>query len=149
MTCSLYHGDCLEIMPALPTGSVDLILCDPPYGTIKGMVLERWNKETTKVGYLHCAGDVVSFVRTGSRELTGAGVVCSGSVHQSADNPHTLEPAFLVPDGVEKRAFWQSTDCPQAPVFCLRMCWCFSKNTTLKKLTPQRLQPSGSGICRP
>ncbi|EOA1337307.1 site-specific DNA-methyltransferase [Escherichia coli] len=35
-------------MPALPTGSVDLILCDPPYGTIKGMVLERWNKETTK-----------------------------------------------------------------------------------------------------
>lgn len=29
----LHHGDCLKIMPEIPTGSVDLILCDPPYGT--------------------------------------------------------------------------------------------------------------------
>ena len=29
----LYHGDCLEILSRLiPKGSVDLILCDPPYG---------------------------------------------------------------------------------------------------------------------
>lgn len=26
-------GDCLEIMPSIPDGSVDLILCDLPYGT--------------------------------------------------------------------------------------------------------------------
>ena len=31
--CTLYHGDCLEIMPELAAGSVDLILCDLPYGT--------------------------------------------------------------------------------------------------------------------
>lgn len=29
----LYQGDCLEIMPTLPSASVDLILCDLPYGT--------------------------------------------------------------------------------------------------------------------
>jgi site-specific DNA-methyltransferase (adenine-specific) len=29
----LYQGDCLEIMPQIPTGSVDMILCDLPYGT--------------------------------------------------------------------------------------------------------------------
>lgn len=29
----LYLGDCLEIMPTLPPASVDLILCDLPYGT--------------------------------------------------------------------------------------------------------------------
>ena len=29
----LYEGDCLEIMPTLPAGSVDMILCDLPYGT--------------------------------------------------------------------------------------------------------------------
>ena len=29
----LYLGDCLDIMPALPAVSVDLILCDLPYGT--------------------------------------------------------------------------------------------------------------------
>lgn len=29
----LYLGDCLEIMKEIPDGSVDLVLCDPPYGT--------------------------------------------------------------------------------------------------------------------
>ena len=28
----LYHGDCLTVMKELPEQSVDLILCDPPYG---------------------------------------------------------------------------------------------------------------------
>ena len=28
----LYKGDCLEIMSKLPEKSVDLILCDLPYG---------------------------------------------------------------------------------------------------------------------
>lgn len=30
---TLMRGDCLELMPKLPGGSVDLILCDLPYGT--------------------------------------------------------------------------------------------------------------------
>lgn len=29
----LLNGDCLELMKEIPAGSVDLILCDPPYGT--------------------------------------------------------------------------------------------------------------------
>ena len=29
----LYQGDCLEVMPTIEAGSVDLILTDPPYGT--------------------------------------------------------------------------------------------------------------------
>lgn len=29
----LHHGDCLEIMDDIPDGSVDMILCDLPYGT--------------------------------------------------------------------------------------------------------------------
>lgn len=29
----LMHGDCLEVMKSIPAGSVDLILCDLPYGT--------------------------------------------------------------------------------------------------------------------
>ena len=29
----LYQGDCLEIMQDIPAGSVDMILCDLPYGT--------------------------------------------------------------------------------------------------------------------
>lgn len=30
---NLYLGDCLEIMKNIPEHSVDLIICDPPYGT--------------------------------------------------------------------------------------------------------------------
>lgn len=33
MTFDLRHGDCLELMAGIPDGSVDMILCDLPYGT--------------------------------------------------------------------------------------------------------------------
>lgn len=33
MDFTLHHGDCLELMKAIPPGSVDMILTDPPYGT--------------------------------------------------------------------------------------------------------------------
>lgn len=29
----IYHGDCLDIMPQFPDKSIDMILCDLPYGT--------------------------------------------------------------------------------------------------------------------
>ena len=29
----LLHGDCLEVMKDIPSGSIDMILCDLPYGT--------------------------------------------------------------------------------------------------------------------
>ena len=30
-TIQLINGDCLEKMKDIPDGSVDLVLCDPPY----------------------------------------------------------------------------------------------------------------------
>lgn len=30
---TLLHGDCLELMNDIPNKSIDLILCDLPYGT--------------------------------------------------------------------------------------------------------------------
>lgn len=30
----LYHGDCLDVMAGLPDGSVDAVICDPPYGNM-------------------------------------------------------------------------------------------------------------------
>lgn len=32
---NLLHGDCLDLLKTLPDNSVDMILCDPPYGTTK------------------------------------------------------------------------------------------------------------------
>ena len=34
---TLWQGDCLELMKNIPDGSVDLVLTDPPYGTMKGI----------------------------------------------------------------------------------------------------------------
>ena len=31
----LFNGDCIEVMETLPDKSIDLILCDLPYGTTK------------------------------------------------------------------------------------------------------------------
>ena len=43
---TLYHGDCLEVMSAMPDSSVDAVVTDPPYGLSKepdvAEVLTRW-----------------------------------------------------------------------------------------------------------
>ena len=44
----LWHGDCLELMKNIPDGSVDLVLTDPPYGTMKNAALDGWNNKTTE-----------------------------------------------------------------------------------------------------
>lgn len=41
MSIELLHGDCLELMKNIPDGSVDLVLCDLPYGT----TASNWDKE--------------------------------------------------------------------------------------------------------
>ena len=33
---TLYNGDCLEIMKSIADASVDLIICDLPYGCLTG-----------------------------------------------------------------------------------------------------------------
>ena len=43
----LYLGDCLDVMRTIPDGSVDAIICDPPYGTMKGASLDGWTEEKT------------------------------------------------------------------------------------------------------
>ena len=45
MNYQLYHGDCLEVMKRIETGSIDAVICDPPYGTS-----EDGKSKMTKVG---------------------------------------------------------------------------------------------------
>jgi len=49
MSYKLIHGDCFEEMAKLESGSFDLILTDPPYGTMKGAKLDSWEKRGEKV----------------------------------------------------------------------------------------------------
>lgn len=41
----IYNMDCLEGMKRIPDGSVDCVICDPPYGTVKGMAIEGWKNK--------------------------------------------------------------------------------------------------------
>lgn len=41
-------GDCLEVMPQIEDGSIDMILCDPPYGNMRGASLDGWSNQTTE-----------------------------------------------------------------------------------------------------
>ena len=44
----LYHGNCLQLMREIPSHSVDLILADPPYGTLnKSNPDAQWDKEVS------------------------------------------------------------------------------------------------------
>ncbi|HHQ4453013.1 TPA: DNA-methyltransferase [Aeromonas veronii] len=33
MSIDLFHGDCLDLLPTISDGSIDMVLADPPYGT--------------------------------------------------------------------------------------------------------------------
>ncbi len=42
---TLFHGDCLDILPTLPDNSVDLIVTDPPYFKVKNL---EWDRQWAK-----------------------------------------------------------------------------------------------------
>jgi len=44
---TLMRGDCLERMKEIPNGSVDMILTDPPYGTVRNAGLDGWENKKT------------------------------------------------------------------------------------------------------
>ena len=56
MTYTLYQGNCLEVLPTLAAGSVDVVITDPPYGVeLKAKrAKQRGGEVTTRVGsYSH------------------------------------------------------------------------------------------------
>jgi site-specific DNA-methyltransferase (adenine-specific) len=68
----LYEGDCLDIMPTLPDKSIDMILCDLPYGTTAC----KWDTvipfEPLWKGYKRLIKDNGAIVLTASQPFTSA-----------------------------------------------------------------------------
>jgi site-specific DNA-methyltransferase (adenine-specific) len=62
MTLQLLHGDCLELMKTLPDKSIDLFLCDLPYGCLEPSRKrsEEYVKKVknARVGQSSCAWDI-------------------------------------------------------------------------------------------
>jgi len=51
--CTLYLGDCLEILPTLAAGSVDAVVTDPPYFNVADAEFDRmWQSLDDYIGWL-------------------------------------------------------------------------------------------------
>ena len=71
----LWHGDCLELMKDIPDGSVDMVLCDLPYGTTRNkwdnvIPLDSLWKEYKRV--VKKNGAIVLFAQTPFDKILGA-----------------------------------------------------------------------------
>lgn len=73
MTVSTLHGDCRELLKDVPTGSVDLVIADPPYGDTAcewDKQVYGWLDELPRVlkpsGSLWCFGSLRFFVDRGA-----------------------------------------------------------------------------------
>lgn len=75
----LYLGDCLEVMQSIPDGSVDMILCDLPYGTTAC----KWDTvipfEPLWAQYRRVAKRNAAIVLTASQPFTSALVMSNPS----------------------------------------------------------------------
>ena len=64
--CTLVNGDCKEVLPYIASGSVDLIVTDPPYSTGSG---GKYKPEGTAAGVIHKAGWGVSVLKENDGKL--------------------------------------------------------------------------------
>ena len=81
---SIIHGDCVEVMRRMPTGSVDFILTDPPYDTGNDWRYnDRWEEEPSCADAgLRGEGQSVRLGRSG----------CDGGYWASSSSGQLLTP---------------------------------------------------------
>lgn len=73
MTIQLMHGDCLEMMKLIPDGSVDMVLCDLPYGTTQNKWDSIIDLAALWVQYERiCRGAIVLTAQTPFDKVLGA-----------------------------------------------------------------------------
>jgi DNA modification methylase len=71
----LLHGDCLELLTNIPDGSVDMVLCDPPYG-IDFQSSRIKDKERRKPKIIGDTQTQISFIHEIGRIIKPYGAVC-------------------------------------------------------------------------
>lgn len=54
---NLMQGDCLELMKNIPDGSVDMVLCDLPYGNTNAF----WDK---RIPFCHYGNSTAEYAKT-------------------------------------------------------------------------------------
>ena len=79
---NLFQGDCLKLMPMLPDKSVDMILCDPPYGVTRS----KWDKPVDAGGllsqYARIIKDNGAIVLFGTGAFTASLILAAGNLYR-------------------------------------------------------------------
>lgn len=131
MSAQLFQGDCLDVMARLDAASVDLILCDLPYGTTA------------------CAWDAVIPFEPLWREYAR---LCKGAIVLTASQPFTSALVSSHPDWFRYAWVWEKSAATghllarKMPMKLHEDILVFSKNSA--PYNPQGLQPFNKMVRR-
>lgn len=134
----IYNEDCLEGMKRIPDGSVDMILCDLPYGTIKGMELDGWKNQDTNWDNIL---DTELLFSEYERVLRTNGVALLFSQEPYTSHLRTFKSEnfnFLYPMIWKKNHFANALSSKKAPVSYFEDINVFSKKYDRQNLHPLR-----------
>ena len=134
----LYNADCLEKMKDIPDGSIDMILCDLPYGTIKGMLLDGWKEKST---YWDDRLNTEKLFFQYERILRASGVAILFSQEPYTSHLRTFQQTnlkFSYPLIWKKDHFANALGCTKSPVSYFEDLSVFHKKYDRQNLNPLR-----------
>lgn len=113
---TLKQGDYLELMRDIPDGSVDMVLCDLPYGTVKGLNLNGWADQSTEWDNRINTAELFAQYERVLRQ-NGVAVLFSQEPYTSELRTHRQSNLyFLYPLIWKKDHFANALGCKSAPV---------------------------------
>ena len=135
---NLQQGDCLELMKDIPDGSVDMVLADLPYGTMKNAKLDGWVNQTTEWDEVIDTGRLFSEYERVLR-MNGVAVLFSQEPYTSHLRTFKSENLiFLYPMIWKKDHFANALIAKKAPVSYFEDINVFSKKYDKQNLHPLR-----------
>lgn len=138
MDINLLHGDCLELMKGIPDGSIDMILADLPYGTMKNAKLDGWVNQTTEWDEVIDTGRLFSEYERVLR-MNGVAILFSQEPYTSHLRMFKSENfIFLYPMIWKKDHFANALIAKKAPVSYFEDINVFSKKYDKQNLHPLR-----------
>ncbi|GEK28667.1 DNA-methyltransferase [Furfurilactobacillus siliginis] len=138
MDVKLLQGDCLELMKDIPDGSVDMILADLPYGTMKNAKLDGWVNQTTEWDEVIDTGRLFSEYERLLR-MNGVAILFSQEPYTSHLRMFKSENLiFLYPMIWKKDHFANALIAKKAPVSYFEDINVFSKKYDKQNLHPLR-----------
>ena len=135
----IYNQDCIEGMKRIPDGSVDMILCDLPYGTMKGAKLDGWVNQTTEWDEV-IDTDKLFFEYERVLRMNGVAILFSQEPYTSHLRTFKSENLiFLYPMIWKKDHFANALIAKKAPVSYFEDINVFSKKYDKQNLHPLRV----------